>query len=160
MLRHQSRRRGHVANHKRSKINDSSMPQSSLDIAKLLYASFRRKDTESVLNMFSDDVVVHGPTISSDILPWGGTYHGIEGAKQFFKLLGTGLDIEQLDIIDIISEREKVVVLGYIRGKSRISGKPFDTHFAHVLHTDLSKGKISKFRVFNDSASLVIATKP
>ena len=109
--------------------------------------------------MFSEDAVIHGPTISAGILPWGGAYHGIEGAKQFFTILGAGLDIEQLDIFDFISEREKVVVLGYIRGKSRTAGKPFETYFAHVLKTDLSSGKINEFRVFNDSASLVIATE-
>jgi uncharacterized protein len=130
------------------------MALSSLDIAKSLYASFRRRDSESVLNLFSDDAVIHGPTMSTETLPWGGRYNGKEGVKQFFKLLGAGLDIEQLDIIDFISEREKVVVLGYIGGKSKTTHKPFETHFAHILKVDLNQEKIVEFRVFNDSASL------
>jgi hypothetical protein len=58
--------------------------------------------------------MLHGPTSSTEILPWGSTYNGREGIKQFFKLLGEGLDIEQFDVIDFIGEREKVVVLDFI----------------------------------------------
>jgi len=130
------------------------MVQDSIDTAKSLYASVRRQDTESVLNLFADNSIIHGPTSSTKILPWGGTYNGREGVKQFFKLLEEGLDIEQFDIIDFIAERDKVAVLGFIRGKARITQKLFETHFAHVIKVDRNDGKISEFRVFNDSGSL------
>jgi ketosteroid isomerase-like protein len=130
------------------------MAQDSLDIAKSLYASFRRQDTESVLDLFADDAIVHGPTLSTEILPWGGTYNGREGVRQFFKLLGEGLDIEQFDILDFIGEREKVVVLGFIRGKGRKTLKPFGTYFAHIIRVERNNGKIIEFWVFNDSASI------
>jgi uncharacterized protein len=133
------------------------MAQSSVDIAKLLYASFRRKDAESITALFSNDAVVHGPTASKEVLPWGGSFTGTEGVKQFFRLLCLGLDIEQLDIIDFISEKEKVVVLGYLRGKSKTTSKPFETFFAHVLKIDLNSARIVEFRVFNDSAALALS---
>lgn len=96
------------------------MAHTSLDITKSLYASIRRQDTESVLNLFADDAVVHGPTASTKILPWGGRYNGREGVRQFFKLLGQGLDIEQLDIIDFVVQGEKVAVLSYLREKQKL----------------------------------------
>jgi uncharacterized protein len=130
------------------------MVQDSIDIVKSLYASFRRQDTESVLDLFADDAMLHGPTTSTNILSWGGTYNGREGIRQFFKLLGEGLEIEQFDIIDFIKEREKVVVLGFIRGKAKTTQKPFETYFAHIIKVDRNNGKIVEFRVFNDSASL------
>ena len=133
------------------------MAQDSTDIAKSLYASFRRQDAESVLGLFADDAILHGPTASKEILPWGGTYNGVEGVKQFFKLLGEGLDIEQFDIIDFIGEREKVVVLGFISGKARMTQKPFETYFVHIIRVDRNNSKIVEFRVFNDSASLAQA---
>ena len=130
------------------------MVQDSIDTAKLLYASARRQDTESVLNLFADNAMIYGPTSSIKILPWGGTYNGREGVKQFFNLLGEGLDIEQFDIIDFIAEREKVAVLGFIRGKAIMTEKPFETYFVHIIKVDRSDGKIVEFRVFNDSGSL------
>ena len=130
------------------------MVQDSIDTAKSLYSSVRRQDIESVLNLFADNAMIHGPTSSTKILPWGGTYNGREGVKQFFKLLEEGLDIEQFDIIDFIAERDKVAVLGFIRGKARITQKLFETHFAHVIKVDRNDGKISEFRVFNDSGLL------
>lgn len=130
------------------------MVQDSVDTAKSLYASVRRQDTESVLNLFADNAILHGPTSSTKILPWGGTYNGRDGVRQFFKLLGEGLDVEQLDIIDFIAERDKVAVLGFIRGKARMTQKLFETHFAHVIQVDRTNGKIVEFRVFNDSGSL------
>ena len=39
---------------------------------------------ESMLNLFADNAMIHGPTSSTKILPWGGTYNGTEGVKQFF----------------------------------------------------------------------------
>ena len=130
------------------------MVQDSIDTAKSLYASVRRQDTESVLNLFADNSIIHGPTSSTKILPWGGTYNGREGVKQFFKLLEEGLDIEQFDIIDFIAERDKVAVLGFIRGKARMTQKLFETHFAHIIKVDRNDGKIAEFRVFNDTGSL------
>jgi uncharacterized protein len=130
------------------------MVHNSIDTAKSLYASVRRQDAESVLDLFADNAMLHGPTSSTKILPWGGTYNGKEGLKQFFKLLGEGLDIEQFDIIDFITEREKVVVLGFIRGKARMTQKLFETYFAHIIKVDRNDGKIVEFRVFNDSGSL------
>jgi ketosteroid isomerase-like protein len=133
------------------------MVQDSIDTAKSLYASFRRQATESVLNLFADNAMIHGPTSSTKILPWGGTYNGREGVKQFFKVLGEALDIEQFDIIDFIAERDKVAVLGFIRGKARVTQKLFETHFAHFFKVDRNNGKIVEFRVFNDSASLALS---
>jgi uncharacterized protein len=133
------------------------MVHDSIDIAKLLYASFRRQDAESVLDLFADKAMLHGPTSSTKILPWGGTYNGRQGIEKFFKRLGEGLDIEQFDIIVFIVEREKVVVLGFIGGKARMTQKPFETYFAHIIRVDRNNGKIVEFRVFNDSASLAQA---
>ena len=130
------------------------MAQDSIEIAKSLYASFRRQDAESLLDLFADDAILHGPTLSKEILPWGGTYNGREGVKQFFKLLGEGLDIEQFDIIDFIGEREKVVVLGFIRGKARTTQNPFETYFAHIIRVQRDDSKIVEFWIFNDSASI------
>jgi ketosteroid isomerase-like protein len=130
------------------------MVQDTIDTAKLLYASARRQDTESVLNLFADNAMIHGPTSSTKILRWGGTYNGREGVKQFFKLLGEDLDIEHFDIIDFIAQRDKVAVLGFIRGKARMTHKPFETYFAHIIEVDRNDGKIVEFRVFNDSGSL------
>ena len=67
------------------------------------------------------------------------------------------MDIEQFDIIDFIGEREKVVVLGFIRGKARMTQKLFETYFVHIIRVDRNTGKIAEFRVFNDSASLAQA---
>ena len=46
------------------------------------------------------------------------------------------------------------MVLGFIRGKARMTLKPFETYFAHIIRIDRNNGKIVEFRVFNDSASL------
>jgi uncharacterized protein len=129
------------------------MKATALDIVKALYASFRRQDSEYAINLFADDAVIHGPT-TSEILPWGGSYIGRNGARQFFELLGKGLDVQQLDMLDFVTHAERVVVLGHIAGNTREARKSFATDFAHIFKIDLDEGKILEFRVFNDSASL------
>jgi ketosteroid isomerase-like protein len=130
------------------------MVQDSIETAKSLYASARRQDTESVLNLFADNAIIYEPTSSTKILPGGGSYKGREAVEQFFRLLGEGLDIEQFEIIDFIAQRDKVAVLGFVRGKARMTQKLFETHFADIIKVDRNNGKIVEFRVFNDSRLL------
>lgn len=132
------------------------MVANSLQVAKSLYASFQRGDPESILHHFADYAIVHGPAPAT-ILPWGGDHVGRAGISEFFRLLANGLAIEHFDLLDFIAENERIVVLGNIRGKARSSGKPFETHFAHVIRIDANTGKIVEFRDFNDSATMAQA---
>jgi ketosteroid isomerase-like protein len=58
------------------------------EIVEALYEAFRRRDLTTIFGLLSPDVEI----VQSDQLPWGGCYHGHEGARRFFAQLGSHID--------------------------------------------------------------------
>jgi uncharacterized protein len=131
--------------------------EENVTIVKRLYDAFKRREIHSIMDMFADDAIMHGPA-PSGVLPWGGTYNGRSGVTQFFKTLGESLEPRQFDLNDFIAQDNKVVVLGYQKGHARPTGRPYEIEFVHVWTIDNSK--FTEFRVYNDTASLVEALRP
>lgn len=129
------------------------MKETALDLAKLLYASIRRGDTDFVLNLFADEAVINGPAASNQVHSWGVSYRGRDGVLQFFAMFGRVLDVEQLDIIDFIAEAEKVAVIGYIAGTTITDHAKFANHFVHIIRVDKNRQKIIELRLFSDPAA-------
>jgi uncharacterized protein len=122
----------------------------------LLYDAFRRRDISSLLDMFTDDAVIHGPA-PAGVLPWGGVRYGRKGAAEFFVAVGESLEVQQFELRDYTSQGNKVVVLGYQRGNAKPTGRPYEIEFVHFW--SLHDGRFTEFRVFNDTAALVEALR-
>jgi uncharacterized protein len=131
--------------------------QENISIVKQWYDAFGRSDTSSVLDMFADDAVAHGPA-SAGVLPWGGVHKGREGIAQFLKALGESLEDEQFELHEFIAQRNKVVVLGYAKGHAKPTRRPYEIEFVHVW--SVRNGKFSELRVYNNTAALVEALRP
>ena len=121
---------------------------------KQLYDAFRRRDISSLLDMFTDCAVIHGPA-PAGVLPWGGVHNGRKGAAEFFIAVGESLEVQQFELRDIIAQGNKVVVLGYQKGKAKPTGRPYEIEFVHLW--SLRNGRFTEFRVFNDTAAIVEA---
>ena len=129
----------------------------NVSMVKRLYDAFKRREVHSIMDMFADDAVMHGPA-PSGVLPWGGTYNGRSGVAQFFKALGESLEPQQFDLNDIISQGNKVVVLGYQKGRAKPTGRLYETEFVNVW--TIRNSKFIEFRVYNDTAALVESLHP
>lgn len=130
--------------------------EENIGIVKQLYDAYKRRDISFVLDMFTDDAVLHGPA-PAGVLPWGGVYNSRAGAVDFFKALGESLEPRQFELRDFIAQGNKVVVLGYQRGQAKPTGRPYEIEFVHVW--SLRDGRFAEFRVFNDTAALVEALR-
>ncbi|HKG72488.1 MAG TPA: nuclear transport factor 2 family protein [Nitrososphaeraceae archaeon] len=106
--------------------------------------------------MFTDDAVIHGPA-PAGVLPWGSVHYGRKGAAEFFMAVGESLEVQQFELRDYTSQGNKVVVLGYQRGKAKHTGRPYEIEFVHLW--SLRDGRFKEFRVFNDTAALVEALR-
>ena len=106
--------------------------------------------------MFTDDTVIHGPA-PAGVLPWGGVHYGRKGAAEFFMAVGESLEVQQFELRDYTSQGNKVVVLGYQRGKAKLTGRPYEIEFVHLW--SLRDGRFTEFRVFNDTAAIVEALR-
>ena len=121
-----------------------------------LYDAFRRRDISSLLDMFTDDAILHGPT-RAGVLPWGGLHKGRRGVAEFFSAVGESLKLQQFELRDFIAQGNKVVVFGYQKGQAKPTGRPYEIEFVHLW--SIRDGKFTEFRVFNDTAALVEALR-
>lgn len=132
--------------------------EENVSMVKRLYDAFKRREVHSIIDMFEDNAVMHGPAPSASVLPWGGTHNGRSGVAQFFKALGESLEPQQFDLNDFIAQDNKVVVLGYQKGRAKPTGRPYETEFVNVW--TIRNGKFMEFRVYNDTAALVESLRP
>jgi ketosteroid isomerase-like protein len=130
--------------------------EESIAIVKQLYDAFRRRDISSILNMFADDAILHGPA-PAGVLPWGGVHKGRRGAAEFFAAVGESLEPHEFELRDFITQGNKVAVFGYQKGQARSTGRPYEIEFVHLW--SVRDGKFTEFRVFNDTTALVTALR-
>jgi ketosteroid isomerase-like protein len=128
----------------------------NVTVVKQLYDAFRRHDISSILDMFADDAVMHGPA-PAGVLPWGGVHNGRGGVAEFFKALGESLEPQQFELHEFIAQGNRVVVLGYQKGHAKTTGRSYETEFVNIW--SVRDGKFSEFRAYNDTAALVEALR-
>ena len=75
----------------------------------------------------------------------------------FFKVLGESLETLQFELRDFIAQGNKVVVIGYERGRAKPTGRLYEIEFVHLW--SVRDGKISEFWVYTDTAALVEALR-
>ena len=104
--------------------------------------------------MFTDEAILHGPS-PAGMLP-GVAFTMVEGGvADFFKALGESLQPRQFELRDFMAKGNKVVVLGYQRGQTKPTGRPYEIEFVHLW--SVRDGRFTEFWVFNDKAALIEA---
>jgi ketosteroid isomerase-like protein len=120
------------------------------DVVAALYAAFARRDLPAVLASADPEVVV----AQTELLPWGGTYHGHEGLKAFTAALLGNVD-SQVEIEEFIEAGDRVVAIGRTRGTVRGTGTSFDVRVAHVW--TVKDGMAVKFEAYIDTPAMLRA---
>jgi uncharacterized protein len=92
--------------------------EATIGMVKQLYDAFERRDISFLLDMFTDDTILHGPA-PAGALPWGGVHKGPRGAAEFFTAVGESLEPQQFELRDFIAQGNKIAVLGYQKGESQ-----------------------------------------
>ncbi len=128
--------------------------QDNLRVTQEGYAAFGRGDIPALLNMYTEDIeyVIPGPP---DIITYAGTYRGTEQVAQFLSMLNDAIDYEQFEAREFVAQGDRVVVLGYARGRVKITGHSFEERWAHVA--TLREGKVTRFEAYGDTAAIVAA---
>lgn len=94
-----------------------------------LYDAFRRRDISSLLDMFTDDAILHGPT-SAGILQWGGLHKGRRGWQNSSLLLASHLNPKSLSYETLLLKAIKLPCLDIKRGKPSLQ----DDHTRSTLY--------------------------
>lgn len=102
-------------------------PPSPTTLVEALYEAFRRRDMPAIFALFSPDIEIE----QSTDLPWGGTYRGHDGARQFFGKLGSHIN-STLALDRLVSAGDHVAAIGWTEGKVNATGARYRVPIVHL----------------------------
>jgi ketosteroid isomerase-like protein len=120
------------------------------EIVRNVYAAFARRDAAEVFGWFSPHVEI----VQSAELPWGGHFHGHEGARQFFTLLTTHLN-STIEIERLVRAGDSIVAIGWTTGNVNATGAPYRVPIAHLW--EIRDGKVVRIHFCIDNPSMLAA---
>jgi len=123
------------------------------DVIEALYAAMRAGDTERVIGLLSDDVVMIVPGPPG--VGAAGEWRGHDGARECFRRLGEGHVTERLDFLKRIADGPFVVSRLHVAAVARATGRRFESDIVHLF--TVTGGKVSRLLDFFDTAAIVAA---
>ena len=114
------------------------------------YEAFACRDLAKVFSLLSPSVEI----VQSAALPWGGEFHGHDGARQFFSRLTATID-SRLEIERLIDAGDHVVAIGWTNGAVVATGATYRVAIAHVW--EVRDGQVARVMFLVDSPALLAA---
>lgn len=104
-----------------------------------------RRDVEGVLSVLDPDVEWHAalPMLGGDTV-----YRGHEGVREFLREIWEVMADTRFDFPDIREVGDKIVAIGYLRGRGEASGVPTETPFGYVV--EYENGKATRVLAYLD----------
>lgn len=121
-----------------------------VDVVNDLYLAFAQRDLPKVLALCSPDVEV----VQSPELPWGGTYRGHAGAKEFFGKLTRAIN-STVTMERLINAGDHIVAVGWTRGTVNATGATYNVPVAHVW--TVREGHATRVEFYIDHPSMLAA---
>jgi ketosteroid isomerase-like protein len=120
----------------------------NVTVVEQVYAAFAKRDLPTIFGLFAPDIEIS----QSDEVPWGGTYRGHEGARQFFSKLTQAIN-STVSLERLIDAGEQVVAVGRTRGSVNHTGERYDVSIAHVW--TVSDQRVSRVQFYIDNRSML-----
>jgi ketosteroid isomerase-like protein len=122
------------------------MAQDNVDVIESAWDAFRRGDIEAATSVADPS----GEIVVPDTLPWGGTYHGPEGFREFIANLQEHFDHFEAKPEKVLgADDDHVVVLAHVKG--RIKGGD-EIEGESVWLYKMRNGQVVRADTFTDTA--------
>lgn len=121
----------------------------STPVAKF-FSSLKDGDIERALDAVHEEAVFSAP--GPDTVPIYNTFHGVEGAREFIRILGEMFDTEAFEIYDVVEKDNYVFAIGLMKHRVKKTGRIFECEWALVCK--IKDGKIISYKMFEDTAAL------
>ena len=126
------------------------MSQSNVEAVQSLYRAFLKRELMTILSLVDPGIEIR----QSESVPWGGSYKGLGGLKDFFGKLLDHVD-SKVEFTEWIEAGDAVVAIGRSQGTVKANGNSFDIAVVHIWH--LRDGKAVKFEPYIDTAAMMKA---
>jgi hypothetical protein len=123
--------------------------QKNKRVVKELYGAFGRGDMAAVRALVAEDVIWHLP---GTVPHYSGTYKGPSSVPDFFPNLYANVGIEAFEACEFVAEADRVLVVGWSRGRVKNTGRAFDDRW--VMAFTVRERRIAKFEEYADTQAL------
>ncbi len=123
--------------------------QENTKLVQKSYELFKSSDIETLLGMYSDDVLWETPKVENS--PFGGKISGRDKVAEFFTNLDEHEEFSVFEPTEFIAQGDKVVVLGHSTALVKSTNRELTLKFAHIV--TVADGKITGFYEFFDNAA-------
>ena len=125
------------------------MAQDNVDVIEGAWAAIRKRDLDAAASVVAPEAEITAPST----LPWGGTYMGPEGFREFLRgLLSYFKDFKASPEKVLGADDEHVIVVAAIRGRTS-DGTPVENRAVWVYK--LRGGQVAAAEVFVDTAQVL-----
>lgn len=115
-----------------------------------IYDGYTRLDLAALLELIHPEFEIR----QTELLPWGGHYHGPQGVTSFFGKLTSHIHSE-LEVEEFVEAGDQVVAIGRLHGHVNSTGKTFNLRFVHVWTVE--SGKVRRFDPYIDTPGMLQA---
>lgn len=122
--------------------------EQNIAVVQNAFADFAQGNIPGILEACTDDVT--WGSYDNAAVPYAKTYHGREGAGEFFATLAATVDYTRFEPREFYGDDAAVLVRGYHGATVKATGKTFGHDF--LMQFRLREGKVYEFFAFVDSA--------
>lgn len=120
----------------------------NIEATKAIYAAIPAGDLQTALTHLDDDIRI--TYYGTDAIPYAGDYRGMAAAIEFFTVVGTHIEIVEMQAWRFIADGDELATWGHQRFRRLATGYEWSSEFAHII--SLREGKWLHFRDFMNSA--------
>jgi ketosteroid isomerase-like protein len=124
-----------------------------------IYEAFGRGDIPAILEHVSDDVQWEGwadNTAQKTGVPWMLPRRGKSGALEFFQVIAEKLDIQEFNVLSIMSGGDQVAAEFVLEAKLKDGRGGYRDEEMHLWTFDAA-GKVTRLRHYTDTAKHIAA---
>ena len=123
--------------------------QENVKVAKQMYETFNSGDIEGFLNLFAEDATWNSPELENVQLKT--KFKGRDNLAAFLAEIDKYEEFLKIEPQEFVAQGDKVVTLGELRVRSKITGKEYSSGFAHII--EVKDGKAVSFLEYFDNAA-------
>ena len=126
----------------------------NVQVVQDLYAAFGRGDLPGLVALLDENVDWHFNGRPDDI-PFAGQWLGRGKMMDFFKTVAETCEVLEFGPNEVLVFDEHVLALGHERVRARVSGREFESNWAHLF--SVQNGRVVRLREFYDTAAMAEA---
>jgi ketosteroid isomerase-like protein len=127
--------------------------QENVQIVKDFFAAIGGGDKQSVLTLAAEDIEW---IIPGEDWPLAGTRRGHAGLEDLFRTHDEKVETSFMEPREFIAQGDRVLVVGFSRGRILTTNKPFEDHFIFAI--TVRDGKLTNIREYIDTQALARAS--